>query len=61
MQILKHSNYSADFRKEILKSGFRGYNKILDNDKKGIKPMYRPKEWRRASRRMDNQTKKKLG
>ena len=30
MQLLKNSNYDSKFRGEILKSGLKGYNKILE-------------------------------
>ena len=36
MQILKISGYSTQFRKKILKSGIKGYYKILEDDKKKI-------------------------
>ena len=44
MQILKNSGYSTKFRSEIFKSDLKGYNKILEDDKNGFKPMYRSKE-----------------
>ena len=59
MQLLKNSGYSTQFRKEILKSGIKGYNKILEDDKNQIKPIYISKEWEISARRMDRKTKKK--
>ena len=50
-----NSNHNIEFRKEILKSGIKGYNKILDDDKQGITPIYRQKKWRSSSRRLDKQ------
>ena len=47
MQILKNSGYSAQFWSEILKGGIKGYNKILEDDRSGHKPMYRSKEWQK--------------
>ena len=58
MQILKNSGYSTKFRSEILQSGLKGYNKILEDDKSGLKPMYRSKEWCKSARRMDKKKKK---
>ena len=59
MQTLKNSNYSTEFRKEVLKSGIHGYNKILDDAKNGTKPMYKPKGWKNYARWLDRQNKKK--
>ena len=59
MQVMKNSGYSESFRAEVLQSGLRGYNKILEADKAGSRPMYRPKDWEVSSRRMDKQKKKR--
>ena len=45
MQILKKFGYSAQFRSEILKGGIKGYNKILEDERSGHKPIYKSKEW----------------
>ena len=39
MQILKNSGYTVKFRKEILMAGLSGYNKILEADRLGQKPI----------------------
>ena len=46
-----------------MKSGLNGYNKILEADKSGLKPMYRPKGWKKSARGMEkrNKGKKWLG
>ena len=59
MQLIKNSGYSENFRAEVLQSGLRGYNKIVETDKAGSRPMYPPKDWSVSSRRMDKQKKKK--
>ena len=58
MQQLKNSGYDEKFRAEILKSGISGYNKILAADKAGERPIYRPKEWQAADRRLVKKKKK---
>ena len=40
-------------------NGINGYNRILEEDKNGNKPMYRIKQWRKDSRRLEKQRKKK--
>ena len=59
MQMLKNSGYEAKFRAEVLRAGLAGYRKILAADKAGLRPLYRPKQWRAAARRLDKQKKKK--
>ena len=48
MQNLKNSGYSETFRREILNAGLNGYNKILEADKLGKKPLYRAKGWQKV-------------
>ena len=59
MQMLSNSGYGEQFRAEILKSGLAGYNKILEADMAGTRPIYRSKGWNISSRRMDKQRKGK--
>ena len=42
---LKNSGYSQKFRTEILDSGLKAFEKMVEDDKNGVKPMYRSKEW----------------
>ena len=53
------SGYSKTFRAEILRSGLQGYDKMVDADKQGTRPMFRPKEWRKSSRWLEKRKKKK--
>ena len=46
MQKLKNSDYDEKFRLEVLKSSINGYEKIIEDDENGIKPVYRSKEWK---------------
>ena len=41
-----------------LTGGIKGYNKILEDERSGHKPIYRSKEWRKSARRMDKKRKK---
>ena len=56
---LKNSGYNTKFRKEILDSGLKAYNKMLDDDKSGTKTMYRSKEWNQDARN-DLKSRKKV-
>ena len=55
MQLLKNSNYDTIFRKEVLKSGLVGYNKILEAHLTGKRPMYRSSKWRKSAQGMEDQ------
>ena len=47
---LKNSGYNEKFRKEILDSAWKAFEKMLDDDAKGIKPLFRHREWKRKER-----------
>ena len=42
---LKNSGYSKKFRKEILNSALNAFEKMLADDKAGVKPLYRSRTW----------------
>ena len=52
---MKNSGYCKQFRIEVLMAGLKVYNKILEDNKNGVKPIYRSKEWKTSARRMDKQ------
>ena len=56
---LKNSGYSQKFRVEILDSALKAYKKMTEDDTKGVKPMYRSREWN-AKERRESKSKKKL-
>jgi hypothetical protein len=52
---LKNSGYHAKFRMQILDSGMKAYQKM--DDKNGVKPMYRSRDWNveeRQRKKLDN-------
>ena len=55
---LKNSGYSQKFRTEILNSAFKAFQKMKDDDKSGIKPMYRSREWNQEERTLMKAKKK---
>jgi hypothetical protein len=61
---LKMSNYSEKFRKEVLDSALKAFEKMQEDDKNGIKPMYRSRDWNAEERKRQKNEKKlnfKLG
>ena len=47
---LKNSGYSAKYRKDILDSATKAFEKMLEDDKNNIKPLFRPREWNKDKR-----------
>ena len=60
MQLLKNSDYNTTLRKEVLKSGLVVYNKILQADLTGRRPIYRSSKWRQSSLGMEDQKVRKF-
>ena len=47
---LKNSGYNEKYLKEILDSACKGFEKMLEDDKKGVKPLFRNREWNKDER-----------
>ena len=45
------AGYTEKFRKNTLERGIRIYDQMVKNDKDGVQPMYRPKDWQKVERR----------
>ena len=61
MRRMQYSGYSKGFRYEIVQSALHAYKKIQELDQTGVKPMYRPKEWRQNERRKEKEEKEDRG
>ena len=55
---MKNSGYNAKFRKEILDSALKGFDKMIKDDKDDLKPLYRSKNWMK-DRRKDQKKERK--
>jgi hypothetical protein len=55
---LKNSGYSYKFRKEILDSGLKAFQKMKDDDENNVKPMYRSRDWNAKERQLSKSKKK---
>ncbi|XP_044170062.1 uncharacterized protein LOC122954094 [Acropora millepora] len=56
---MQYSGYSKGFRYEVVQSALHAYKKIQTLDQTGVKPMYRPKEWRQNERRKEKEEKRR--
>ena len=55
---VKKSGYNLKFRKEILDSGLKAYERMREDDKNNIKPMYRSRDWNSEERQLLKAKKK---
>ena len=55
---LKNSGYNHKFRLEILDSALKAFQKMVENDKTGLKPLYRHRNWNSEDRKRSKLNKK---
>ena len=55
---MKDSEYSAEFRREVIECGVKGYEKQVKRDEDGICPMYRQKGYKADEREKEKRLKK---
>jgi hypothetical protein len=55
---LKNSGYNKKFRLDILDSALNAFQKMVENNKNGIKPMYRNRNWNSKERQESKLNKK---
>ena len=55
---LKRSGYTEKYRIEILDSARNAFEKMVEDDKQGIKPLYRSRDWQKEERNKDKNDKK---
>ena len=49
-EMLANSGYPEQYRANILRSAIVGYNRQVEADRAGLKPLYRPREWNQQER-----------
>ena len=59
MLTLKNSGYNKKFRKEVLDSSLKAFQKMLEEDQNGTKPLYRSRDWNSEERQL-SKAKKRL-
>ena len=56
---LKNSGYNQKFRTEVLDSSIKAFQRMVEEDKSGIKPLFRPREWNFEERQKSKNEKKR--
>ena len=47
---LKNSGYSVEYRKQIVDSALKAFEKMVEDDKNDVKPLYRGKDWKTGTK-----------
>ena len=55
---MKISGYSERYRENIIKSALVAWDRMVEQDQKGEKPLYRDNTWRKEERRKEKEKKK---
>ena len=55
---MKSAGYTEKYRAEVLQHAFSIYDKKLEEERNGVRPMYRPKSWKKKERRETKRNKK---
>ena len=59
MKKLQFSGYNKNFRYDVINSALKAFEIIKQNANEGVRPINRPKQWKREERRIERETKKK--
>ena len=59
MKRLQFSGYDKEFRYDIYCAAKKGYQKLLDESNANIRPLHRPKTWKRSKRQLEKEEKKR--
>jgi hypothetical protein len=54
---LKNSGYTVQYRKQILDSALKAFEKMIDDDRAGIKPLFRYPSWNKEKRKKEKEVK----
>ena len=55
---MQYSGYIKKFRYEVVQSALKAYDDRVSADESGIRPLYRPREWKTKERAIEKQRKK---
>ena len=56
---LKNSGYDQKFRIEIVDSALKAFENMVEEDRKGNKPLFRDRKWQYEERLAEKQNKKR--
>ena len=56
---MKEAGYDEKYRKRVLLAAISIYDKKVEDDKRGVRPLFRPKSWQKEERKKEKAYKKK--
>ena len=56
---MKEAGYSEGYRRRVLMAAIKIYDQKIEDERKGVRPLFRPKTWNKEERRKEKETKKK--
>ena len=59
MMKMQYSGYKKEMRYHVVKSAINAYMQIREKEQLGIRPIHRPRNWRREERRKEKEQKRK--
>ena len=59
MKRMREAGYKETYRKNVLRKAVNIYKKKVEDDEKGIRPIFRQKHWKREERKKEKERKKK--
>ena len=59
MRRMKEAGYQEKYRKNVVRKAINIYNIKLEDERKGVRPIFRPKTWRKEERSKEKENKKK--
>ena len=58
---MKNSGYGPKYRAQILNSALNAFDKMVEEDKIGKKPLHRSRTWNQENRILAKESKQKIG
>ena len=55
---LRRSGYPATIRHQVIKTALKKWEKMQEDEDAGVRPVFRPREWKEKERRLDKERKK---
>ena len=55
---LRRSGYPASFRHQVITAAIGRYRRLVRDEENGVRPIHRPREWKRKERRLAKQNKR---
>ena len=59
MKRLQFSGYDKEFRFDVYNGANKAYQKLMNESNRGLRPLHRPKNWKRSERQLEKEQKKR--